>query len=382
MNSNNNYTLDGSEELETRIADLCEKAARGIAAIVPSKRIEAVLLGGGYGRGEGGVLHHKGRDLPYNDLEFFVFLKGHPFLNERRYQTAIHALAQRLTKEAGIDVEFKITSAKSLRRSRPTMFFYDLFHGHQRILGDADVFGRASQHSNARNLPLAESTRLLMNRCSGLLFARNRLNRGFLTSDDVDFIQRNVAKAQLAMGDAILAASGEYHWSCIERRARLEESAENLDLPFIGDVLQNHGRGVAFKLRPQCIWKHREQLELSLKKNTKLAWQVWRWLEDTRLGEQAGFPEDYAQARSSRCPEVGFVRVLLANIKTFGLSPIKFLAGYPRARLLRSLPLLLWRNRPGARISNLPFLQKQLATEAADFGGLLNAYSRLWTRYN
>lgn len=74
--------------------------------------------------------------------------------------------------------------------------------------------------------------------------------------------------------------------------------------------------------------------------------------------------------------------VLLANIKTFGLSPIKFLAGYPRARLLRSLPLLLWRNRPGARISNLPFLQKQLATEAADFGGLLNAYSRLWTRYN
>ncbi|PYL00604.1 MAG: hypothetical protein DME19_04505, partial [Verrucomicrobia bacterium] len=74
----------------------------------------------------------------------------------------------------------------------------------------------------AERIPLCEATRLLMNRCSGLLFARERLECAEFSPVDADFVERNLAKAQLAFGDAVLTAFGRYHWSCLERHKRLK----------------------------------------------------------------------------------------------------------------------------------------------------------------
>ena len=41
-------------------------------------------------------------------------------------------------------------------------------------------------------------------------------------ADDADFVGRNLAKDQLAFGDVLLTAHGQYHWSCQERHRRLE----------------------------------------------------------------------------------------------------------------------------------------------------------------
>mgnify|MGYP006142135189 CR=1 FL=1 len=42
---------------------------------------------------------------------------------------------------------------------------------------------------------------------TGLLFARERLDRPHFTAADADFVGRNLAKARLALGDAVLAVS-------------------------------------------------------------------------------------------------------------------------------------------------------------------------------
>src|SRR4026209_1598165 len=75
------FTLDGSAELEGHLERTCRQVLAAIRNAVPQGRLEAVLLGGGYGRGEGGVLKTKSGDRPYNDLEFYVFLRGNEFLN-------------------------------------------------------------------------------------------------------------------------------------------------------------------------------------------------------------------------------------------------------------------------------------------------------------
>ena len=54
INEARRFTLDGSEELEQRLALACKHVLEGIRAIVPADKLEALLLGGGYGRGEGG----------------------------------------------------------------------------------------------------------------------------------------------------------------------------------------------------------------------------------------------------------------------------------------------------------------------------------------
>src|SRR5688572_7629618 len=70
------FTIDGSPALEQHLALTCAKIAAGIRGLIPPGRLEAVLLGGGYGRGEGGVLQTPMGARPYNDLEFYVCLRG------------------------------------------------------------------------------------------------------------------------------------------------------------------------------------------------------------------------------------------------------------------------------------------------------------------
>ena len=66
------------------MAGLGESVAAAVRSFIPENRLEAVVLGGGYGRGEGGVLKTEAGDRFYNDLEFYVFVQGPRLLNDAR----------------------------------------------------------------------------------------------------------------------------------------------------------------------------------------------------------------------------------------------------------------------------------------------------------
>ena len=249
------FTLDGSPELEQHLSALCQRVGERIRAMIPAGDLEGVLLGGGYGRGEGGVLRSVGRDLPYNDLEFYVFVKGSGVLADRRWREPLHHLGEELSPEAGLEVEFKALTLSKLRNADPQMFYYDLVVGHRWVIGDDSLLKGCEHHRDSSKIPLHEATRLLMNRCSGLLFSAERLARAEFTADDADFVGRNHAKARLAFGDAWLAAQGQYHWSCKERHDRIRRLAAVGPVdPGKGlstaDLMREHAAGVQFKLLP------------------------------------------------------------------------------------------------------------------------------------
>src|SRR5690242_15511535 len=109
------FTVDGSDDLESCLSQLCADIADSVQKLIPQGCLEALLLGGGYGRGEGGVLRTPaGEDALYNDLEFYLLLKGPPALNEYRYGAAIQDLAHKFSAEAGVEVEIKILSVAKL----------------------------------------------------------------------------------------------------------------------------------------------------------------------------------------------------------------------------------------------------------------------------
>src|SRR5688572_25703458 len=180
------FTIDGSAELELHLALTCAKIGAGLRGLLPRRKLEAILLGGAYGRGEGGVLQTAADAGPYNDLEFYVCLRGNRHLNERRFGRALHVLGEILTPQARIEVEFKITSLRELRRSPVSMFSYDLVMGHRWLLGDNRLLARCSHHRDAEQIPLSEATRLMMNRCSGLLFSLAKLEQPEFTAADAD----------------------------------------------------------------------------------------------------------------------------------------------------------------------------------------------------
>src|SRR6185295_11412677 len=108
-------------------------------------------------------------------------------LNERNYHRSLEELGGRLSIEAGLHVEFKVDSLDRLRRSPITMFSYDLVSGHRILLGAETIFNGCEHHRDATTIPLAEATRLLFNRCTGLLLAKELLAKQELTPDDADF---------------------------------------------------------------------------------------------------------------------------------------------------------------------------------------------------
>jgi hypothetical protein len=374
------YTLDGDGALEARLGVLCEEVAQGILRVVPDHRVEGILLGGGYGRGEGGVLRTAGGDKPYNDLEFYVLLRGSTVLNEWRYRAALARLAHHLGEKAGIEVEFKILSVAALRDRPVTMFSYDLVQGNRCIRGGPGLLRGCEHHLRAEDIPLEEATRLLFNRCSGLLFARERLDRVRFTDEDADFVGRNLAKVRLALGDVVLAAAGQYHWSCRERNRRLGEQPAPEGIPCLAGIRAEHAAGLAFKLHPRRTDASAPELRGELRAVSQLACRLWLWVESRRLGAAFRSPGGYALHAPAKCPGTPPLRNWLVTARHLGwrelFSPAAF--RYPRERLLRALPVLLWQPTLLANSRVRARLQRDLLTTAADEAGLRAAYTKLW----
>jgi hypothetical protein len=374
LGSRKRFTLDGDDSLEARLAEICKTVSREVRHIVPPRKLETLLLGGGYGRGEGGVLKTPNGDQPYNDLEFYVFIYGNRFINRRRFAPALNHLAHELTESAGVEVEFHIISSDQLRRSNPSMFYYDLVVGHQQLCGNTGALRDCEHHRDAESLPLAEAIRLLMNRATGLLLARERISAETLTTDDCDFIGRNIAKAQLALGDAVLTVCGQYHWSCRERNRRLAALAPAATQPaWLRMVCRHHDSGVEFKLHPRRTSASVAELRKQHESVSDLMLQVWLWVERQRLQAEFSSAREYAMSPLDKCPETNPARNQLLNVWLFGPASLMSPSGrrHPRERVLNALSVLLWGEDPSGDL-----LRQLLKSDSNP----VDVYLRIWER--
>lgn len=385
------FTIDGSDRLEERLAELCQRVLKEVRAIIPQQLLRALVLGGGYGRGQGGVLKAGGLDLPYNDLEFYLFLRGNRLWNVRRFQPSLEDLGSSLSPESGLHIEFKIESIDRLRRAPVSMFSYDLVTAHRVVFGGGNVFAGCSHHLDPRAIPVSEATRLLFNRCTGLLLAKEKLLQAELNSEDADFIGRNIAKAQLALGDALLTTCKLYDWDVRVRHERLAnlESFAGLDLR---QVRIHHAQGLAFKLHPERFSGSRHELNRRHEEASSLARETWLKLESSRLGVEFASVTDYTETRINKWDGSPFWLNYILNLRTYGmkaaLDPLA--ARYPRERLLRALPSLLWGETPERPAHAKPVLdqperarnlQAVLHARSPDWRNLVAAYKEVWPSY-
>ena len=377
------FTIDGSPALERGLEALCGRIRQEVLKLVAPPKLEALVLAGGYGRGQGGVLNTESGDTPYNDLEFYVFIRGTRWINAAKYSRQFQQLESALTLEAGLHVEFKVDSLEKLRRNPVSIFSYDLVSGHRTLLGSEPVFGGCEFHCDFSRIPSSEATRLLLNRCSGLLLARELLLKNSLTGEESDFVGRNLAKAQLALGDALLTVLGRYHWDCLERARRLRDLETEAGLFPLREVLAHHAAGVQFKLHPFRETSPVEQLRRKHRELTDLALQEWLWIENRRLQVNFSNLRDYSLSCVDKRVGGALWRNLLLNLKTFGAAATfdRISPRYPRERLFNALPLLLTGGDAEIHPETRRYLQNQLHTRAEDWPGLVSAYKQLWSCY-
>jgi len=223
---------------------LVEETVKGVGSEVGAlavPRLQGVVLGGGYGRGEGGVF-----DLPdgsqrlSNDLDFFaVTEKGASGRDIRAVADALAPVSEKWTAKLEIDVDFVVRTPWRMRHDQERVMIQELMHGYFDVVGKTgeEMFVEIERRPPSA-FPWSEAARMLMNRGVGLVLATE-------PERDRTFIVRNINKCVLGAGDARLIARGAYAWRAEDRAAALGEEL--------------YAAAVGWKFRPRaesvCDWE-------------------------------------------------------------------------------------------------------------------------------
>ena len=209
----------GSPEEQARILFALKDAARSVAEKTGLSDGDAVVLTGGFGRGEGALLREPGCEgRPFNDFDILI-VGARPAVPDG----VLAGLKSDLAAAMDADyVDLGYIRASGLAGAEPTVFLYELKAG-SRVLWGSERALDAVPDFRPSDLPLTEGTRFFLNRGLSLISLLLAIERG----EDTVALRKSAAtawsKAVLAAGDALLLERKLYHWSCETRVQRMEE---------------------------------------------------------------------------------------------------------------------------------------------------------------
>ena len=253
------YVAGDAPEMDRLVAETI-KAIGGEIDSLHVPRLQGVVLGGGYGRGEGGVrslelgvksleFRVPGSDMLSNDLDFFAVTEEGASASEIAVLVAaLEPVSRRWTERLGVDVDFTVRTPWRLRHDQVRLMIQELIHGYFDVAGKkgAEMF-KGIEVRPPSAFPWSEAVRLLVNRGVGLLLAHEQMSSETTNYQlpPTNFSLRNINKCILGAGDARLIARGGYLWKAEERAAALGEPL--------------YSAAVAWKFRPRkesvCSWE-------------------------------------------------------------------------------------------------------------------------------
>jgi hypothetical protein len=375
------YTLDGGETVEARIARDQALIGAAVQEVLGPPEFRALVLMGGYGRGEGGYVCRDGQPEAYNDYDYFVVVRG---LSRARRNALSEALAERardLEHQVGVEVDFALLSDDRLPHAEYSLMNAEMIWGHRVVAGDLDVLD-AMPLMPFGSLPLGEFTRLLLNRGALLLMNQRRLADGTsLRPQAQEVFFKYLFKAVLACGDARLAGEHVYHPSYVKKL----ELLESIVWDGKSDLMDCYRQAWENKFHPDYGRYVGEDSEGWQERVVRLWLDTLAWFEGCRTGKNVG---DWISYCSPSVPKGqgrtswGALRNAAITLRDFGPTEVlkrpRWALRYPRERLISVLPLLL-SHRGESRISGiagaLAVATGASRTDAAD------RFLQLWRRY-
>ncbi|MBO5793246.1 MAG: hypothetical protein J6S54_12345 [Lentisphaeria bacterium] len=231
-NAHKNFTACGDAEAEA----LLEKVLAEIGTALSGTAL-SVVLGGSYGRGDGGVRQDKENGVLYNDLDFFVFAREKSESN----RPLLKEISQKYEHQLKVDVDFgAVMGISDIKKNAPRLMMQELKRGYRMVCGE-DLLEEYLPELPAEEIPFSEACRLLLNRGMGLLLAAEEIAAN---SGNMDFILRNINKAILGACDAFLIAGNNYKWNILDRLTAVNDSELS------DNCKKLYARAVEFKRSP------------------------------------------------------------------------------------------------------------------------------------
>lgn len=199
-----------NQKVEADLEIICQELVKHSKAL----GLVAIILTGGFGRGEGSVLWDGETVRPVNDYDLLVvtekIIPPYKLLNQ---------LSKKLAQQVGIDfIDLLPLPRWRVRKMRPLIINYETRYGSQVLWGE-NILARMP-YFEAKDIPLWDGAFLLFNRLLGLIW-------GFPAEENSQFVINQCSKAILACCESLLILSQNYHYSYAERAKRFAEVFPN-----------------------------------------------------------------------------------------------------------------------------------------------------------
>lgn len=213
------FTVKGSFVVERKITVELQRITERISDAVGKNKIRSLVLLGGYGRGEGGVMMQDGEERPHNNYDLLLVVKSK---NKVGYaQAALQGAMDGILQETQAGVDISVLSAPALKRMPCRLIWYDMRKGHRTLAGDARFIPSLGRFKK-RNIPDWDIRNLLVNRATLLVINDLLLEAGEPTDPKIRrLIVKHAMKGIIGYGDALLFFLGAYHWSYVEKAERM-----------------------------------------------------------------------------------------------------------------------------------------------------------------
>jgi hypothetical protein len=277
-----NFTVHCDSEINRVVAGQLREVAEALVDLL-GDRLIAVLIAGGFGRGEGGIIRDEKGIRPVNDYDLYLVVKS---LKKTRCEFGgqIEAIAQACSARFGIkQIDMGLVSRWQLWVPRNSIVRYEAREGHQVICGPEKMCIRSIR---AEQIPMKEGAQYFFTRGGGLLIARYILeNREKLEGMPwFENFSIEMNKAGIALGDVELILRRKYHWSYRKRLKRFEALE-----PDLGDAGERIGpvyrAAVEQKLDPQFVFDARQDLEQEWSGLAGLLFERFLVFEGNRFGQ-------------------------------------------------------------------------------------------------
>ena len=227
-----NFTYCGEASAEQVVKDILSKVATEIIGSIPSKISKSLILLGGYGKGEGGMIRRENSYIPHNNFDLLLVTSRNSLLSSSDIDERIQQKVRRLEKDLDIGIDISIMPEYKLRKMPTRVFSYDMKEGHRTLYGDSSIV--PSIHREINDIPNWDMRNLMVNRGSLLLINQlclDLLKNGLDKNNDIKkLIIKHTMKAIIGYGDAVLYFNNQYHWSYkVKNRRLLQMGGSNIE---------------------------------------------------------------------------------------------------------------------------------------------------------
>ncbi len=257
------YTVHCDKKIDNKIHEDLQLIVKGILDLL-KEHVYAILLFGGFGRGEGSVKINNGKISIVNDYDIAIVLNESQFKYLRlskKYNPLLNQLAGHLAQKLQIkQIDFSLQSISSYNKPNSLKIVnYELLLGHKVLFGNENPCKFMPDYM-ANDIPLIEGTWLFRNRGGGLLLAAKYfMKNGNISLEKRENFIIECNKALLAIGDSILLSRRKYHHLYSER-LNIINQIDITDIPSHESIKSSYINALKQKLRPD--FKQYETIDL------------------------------------------------------------------------------------------------------------------------